>query len=151
MGRARKFPPSRRFGAVADTPQEADALFDRLEQMAAETENQPGRKDRVDRYAIAATVAKAVPLGPKDNGRRRESRKPLPQERLAAKPIRTTEGVELAGFNPAAVDPKLAKRDMRAAVTLQHALASRGDPVSLSTAVKIMERTRAWLADTKGT
>jgi hypothetical protein len=140
MGRNRKIPPAYSFGCVGDTRQETDAEFDRLEQMAWDTEHKPGRKCLVDRYAIASTIAKALPLGPQ-SGRLARKPPPLPKGCLGTTPVRAG-GVAVAGFNPAAVDPKEPKRDIQAAVALQHALAQRGDPITLSAALKLMQRVR---------
>jgi hypothetical protein len=149
MGRQRKIPPPRGFRSVADTEEAADALYQRLEQMRQETADALGRKRQIERYALAVTIAKALPLGPKDGRRERRTRTRLPEGCLGRTPVKTTDGVELAGFNPESIDPKDANRDMPAAMELQHQLALRGDRMSLTAAAKTMQRVRAWLAETK--
>ena len=146
MGRQRKTPPSLVFGVVGDSAEETDALMDRLQQMAQQTEERLGRKRRVDRLAMAITIAKALPLGPLST-RRSLRQAPLPNECLGARPVRSEKGLQLEGFHPEAIDPKQAKRDINATVALQHALVALGDRVSLPAAMEIMESARAWLAE----
>jgi hypothetical protein len=136
MGLQREIPPSRRLFVVASTPEEADAQLDLLEKM----KNRTGRKYRLDHYAVAFTAAKALPPEPIFKRRQRTT---LPRDCIGRKPIRTKGDFELAGFNP---DPKVPKYDLRAAQALQHALAWRGERVTLSNAVKIMQRARKLLS-----
>jgi len=151
MGRQRKVPPCRRFGSVGDNQHEADARFDQFEQVWEETEDKVGRRRRVDRLAIAVRIATAMPLPPDNDRRARRTCKPLPKGCVGSLPVKTTAGAPLAGFDPEEIGPKDAKRDLPAAIELQHRLAWRGDPVSLTAAVKIMQRARAWLAETEST
>jgi hypothetical protein len=145
MGRQRKIPPPRWLIAVASTPEEADAQLDLLEDMKEEMEKRPGRKYRLDHYEVAFTAAGALPPGPTGNRRSSKRRICSPRDHIGATPVRTAGGVELAGFNPDEDDPKDAKHDMQAALALQHALASRGEWVSVSNALKIMQRARTRL------
>jgi hypothetical protein len=146
MGRARKFPRPRYLFAVGTTQEQAAANLDLLQDMAEETETRPGRKLRIDHYGIAITVADALPPEPKSTREPRKWRGTLSEDRIGAKRVTTEGGIELAGFDQDETDePKLAKADIRAAETLQHALAQRGERVSLPNAVKIVQRTRALL------
>jgi hypothetical protein len=132
--------------AGGSTQAEADAMIDMLQDLAEKTEAALGRKLRLDHLQIAIAVANAMPAEPQSTRQSRHRRIPLPRDRIGAEPVRTTAGVELAGFNPADVDPKDAKKDLLAAQTLQHALAHRGEYITMPNAVKIMQRTRALLA-----
>jgi hypothetical protein len=146
MGRQRKIPPIHRLFVVASTPEEADAQRDLLEDMKEKMKNRTGRKYRLDHYAVAFTAAEALPPEPKSKRRSSKQRRTLPRDCIGRKPIRTKDGIELAGFNPDDLDPKTPKYDLRAAQALQHALAWRGERVTLSNAVKIMQRARKLLS-----
>jgi hypothetical protein len=142
MGRKRKIPPTRWLFVVASTPEEADAQLDRLKDMKEKMTNSTGRKYRLDHYEIAFTAAHALtPVFRQSSKRRSRS----PRGHIGATPVKTAGGVELAGFNPDD-DRKDAKHDMQAALAVQHALAQRGERVTLSNASKIMQRARKQLS-----
>ena len=143
MGRQRKIPPPRRGFSVGDTQREAGAKLDLLQDMVEDMNSRRGRKPRVDHYEAAISVATALPREPES--RRQKRRATLPSNRIGAKPVTTTAGIQLDGFSPARDNPKDGKQDMRAAQALQHTLAWRGEYITLSNAVKIMERARALL------
>jgi hypothetical protein len=147
MGRQNKIPAPRRLFSVGDTSQEADAKLDLLMDMMEASKGRTGRKSRVDHYEAAFSVAPVLPPEPRST--RQPKRTALPSDRIGTKPVRTAGGIQLAGFNPQDDDPKDAKKDMRAAQTLQHALAWRGEYITVSNAVKIMQRARALLAKNK--
>jgi hypothetical protein len=149
MGRQRKILPPRGLFSVGNTQEEADAKLELLERMMEDEKKRPGRKSRVDHFEAAFSAAGALSPEPQSLRQLHKRFAALPRDAIAAKTVRTAGGIQLAGFNPTDVDPKDSKQDMRAAETLQHTLAWRGEYISRSNAVKIMQRARARLAKAK--
>jgi hypothetical protein len=134
MGRPRKTANPHSLFSVGDTQADADAVMDGLEDLVEENRRagKPGRKCRIDRLNLAVTIARAIPESPRQRGRVKGST-PIPRDCIGAA---MDQG-----------DAKDAKYDMQATRALSQALSMRGETITISNAVKIMQAARRFLRE----
>ena len=129
MGRPRKTLEPRSLFTVADTQADADAMMDSLKDLVEDNKRtgKPGRKWRIDHYSLAITIARAIPEGHRQRGGVKRPT-PVPLDCIGAA---MDQG-----------DAKDAKYDMQAAQALKQALSRRGETITITDAVKIMQKAR---------